>query len=123
MKVGQILSISFDMAAWEILGALTHGGTLVIRGQDFTATASELDEHEVEAFTAGNRGFELCFASLQKYVMQRIARGGDEPERLLIEKAVQNRAWEECDRAAGSEGRKQLQKRLRGLVAALDKAC
>ena len=55
--------------------------------------------------------------------MQRIARGGDEPERLLIEKAVQNRAWEECDRAAGSEGRKQLQKRLRGLVAALDKAC
>ena len=97
--------------------------TALLRLSDFTAAASELDEHEVETFTAGNRGFELCFASLQKYVMQRIARGRDEPDRLLIEKAVQNRAWEECDRAAGSEGRKQLQKRLRGLVAALDKAC
>lgn len=43
MKVGQILSIAFDMAAWEILGALSHGATLVIRGKDFTETASQVD--------------------------------------------------------------------------------
>lgn len=31
LRVGQILSIAFDMAAWEILGCLANGGTLVIR--------------------------------------------------------------------------------------------
>lgn len=43
MKVGQLLSIAFDMAAWEILGSLTHGATLVIRGKDFTETARQVD--------------------------------------------------------------------------------
>ncbi|HEY5925558.1 MAG TPA: amino acid adenylation domain-containing protein [Kofleriaceae bacterium] len=33
MRVAQILSIAFDMAAWEILGCLAHGATLVIRGK------------------------------------------------------------------------------------------
>ncbi|WP_199041754.1 amino acid adenylation domain-containing protein [Glycomyces salinus] len=37
--VAQILNIAFDMAAWEILGCLTHGGTLLIRGDDIEATA------------------------------------------------------------------------------------
>jgi len=32
MRVSQILSIAFDMSAWEILGCLSAGGTLVIRG-------------------------------------------------------------------------------------------
>ena len=35
-RVSQILSIAFDMAAWEILGCLAHGGTLVIRGKSIT---------------------------------------------------------------------------------------
>ncbi len=38
-KVSQLLSISFDMAAWEILGCLCNGGTLLIRGKDIPATA------------------------------------------------------------------------------------
>ncbi|MGP3970436.1 amino acid adenylation domain-containing protein [Streptomyces sp. 6N223] len=33
-RVAQILNIAFDMAAWEILGALSHGAALVIRGRD-----------------------------------------------------------------------------------------
>ncbi|MFI0445609.1 amino acid adenylation domain-containing protein [Actinomadura sp. 6N118] len=37
-RVGQILNIAFDMAAWEILGALSHGATVVIRGKDIAAT-------------------------------------------------------------------------------------
>ncbi|MFC3492573.1 amino acid adenylation domain-containing protein [Glycomyces rhizosphaerae] len=41
--VGQILNIAFDMAAWEILGCLTHGGTLLIRGDDIGATARRAD--------------------------------------------------------------------------------
>ena len=43
LKVSQILNIAFDMAAWEILGALSHGATLVIRGKDIQATAEKVD--------------------------------------------------------------------------------
>lgn len=42
-RVGQILSIAFDMAAWETLGCLANGGTLVIRGKDIQATAEKAD--------------------------------------------------------------------------------
>ncbi|MEM7344872.1 MAG: AMP-binding protein, partial [Chloroflexota bacterium] len=42
-KVGQILSIAFDMAAWEIFGCLSHGATLVIRGKDIGETAQKVD--------------------------------------------------------------------------------
>lgn len=37
-RVAQILNIGFDMAAWEILGCLSHGGTLLIRGRDIAET-------------------------------------------------------------------------------------
>lgn len=42
-KVAQILSISFDMAAWETLGCLAHGSTLIIRGRDFLEAAKQAD--------------------------------------------------------------------------------
>ena len=42
-RVAQILSIAFDMAAWEILGALSHGATLVIRGKSIQEAASSAD--------------------------------------------------------------------------------
>ncbi|MEV0966836.1 amino acid adenylation domain-containing protein [Streptomyces sp. NPDC049910] len=42
-RVAQILSIAFDMAAWEMLGALTHGATLVIRGKDIAAAVRRAD--------------------------------------------------------------------------------
>jgi amino acid adenylation domain-containing protein len=42
-KVGQILSIAFDMAAWETLGALANGATLVIRGKSIQETAEQVD--------------------------------------------------------------------------------
>ncbi|WLH88380.1 amino acid adenylation domain-containing protein [Pseudomonas sp. FP453] len=42
-RVGQILNIGFDMAAWEILGCLAHGATLLIRGKDIAQTAAQCD--------------------------------------------------------------------------------
>ncbi|MFF7947101.1 amino acid adenylation domain-containing protein [Streptomyces griseorubiginosus] len=42
-RVAHLLNVAFDMAAWEILGCLTHGGTLVIRGRDLTAAARTAD--------------------------------------------------------------------------------
>ena len=43
LTVGQILNIAFDMAAWEILGCLAHGATLLIRGKDIAQTAEQCD--------------------------------------------------------------------------------
>jgi D-alanine--poly(phosphoribitol) ligase subunit 1 len=43
LKVGQILSIAFDMAVWEIFGALSNGATLVIRGKDFMDVVRQVD--------------------------------------------------------------------------------
>ena len=43
LKVGQILSIAFDMAAWEILGCLGNGATLVIRGKNIEETVRQVD--------------------------------------------------------------------------------
>lgn len=40
-NVGQILNIGFDMAAWEILGCLAHGATLLIRDKDIAHTAAQ----------------------------------------------------------------------------------
>ncbi|KAF7365784.1 Nonribosomal peptide synthetase 12 [Mycena venus] len=33
VRVSQLMNIAFDMAAWEILGSLCNGATLVLRGQ------------------------------------------------------------------------------------------
>jgi len=87
---------------------------------------TSIDEHElleIEAFALGNRGFELCFASLQKWAMQRVAQSSNASDSLLIEKAIQNRNWDLIERESGSEGRNTLQQRLRGQVDALLKAC
>lgn len=43
MRVGQLLSIAFDMSAWEIYVALCHGATLVIREKVIEHTACNVD--------------------------------------------------------------------------------
>ncbi|WP_028024013.1 AMP-binding protein [Enterovibrio calviensis] len=43
MRVAQILSIAFDMAAWEIFVALCHGATLLIRDSVIENTATNVD--------------------------------------------------------------------------------
>ncbi len=42
-KVAQLLNISFDMAAWEILGCLGNGGHLLIRDKSIAATAEQAE--------------------------------------------------------------------------------
>jgi tRNA(Met) cytidine acetyltransferase len=97
--------------------------TALLRYAGFDAFLDELEQSEINAFAQGNKGFELCFASLQKYVMHCIAHSRHVPGTLLIEKAIQNRNWELLERESAEEGRKQLQQRLRGQVEALRKDC
>ena len=42
-RVSQLLNIAFDMAVWEILGALTNGATLVIREKSIQRVAECVD--------------------------------------------------------------------------------
>jgi amino acid adenylation domain-containing protein len=42
-RVGQTLNISFDMAAWEILGCLSNGGTLMLRGSDWKVAVAQIN--------------------------------------------------------------------------------
>lgn len=97
--------------------------TVLLRYANYHASISEIEQNEIDAFASGSKGFELCFASLQKFVMQRIVQSATTPDHLLIEKTVQNRNWGQLERKSGSEGREHLQQRLRGLVEALIKAC
>ena len=43
MQVSQLLNIAFDLSAWEILGTLCQGATLIIRGENMQAAAAEAD--------------------------------------------------------------------------------
>lgn len=43
VRVAQLLNIAFDMAAWEILGTVTNGGTLVIRSGPISDSATDVD--------------------------------------------------------------------------------
>jgi tRNA(Met) cytidine acetyltransferase len=87
----------------------------------YQSTMSEMDLSEVQAFAVGYKGFELCFGSLQRYVMQKIAKLPVDAEihPWLIEKAVQNRDWNRLDRYNAVAGRKQAQHKLRDLVKSL----
>jgi len=87
----------------------------------YKSTMSEMDLSEVQAFANGYKGFELCFGSLQRYVMQKIAGLPDDVDihPWLIEKVVQNRDWSQLDRYGAVAGRKQAQQILRDLVKSL----
>lgn len=43
LRVSQLLSIAFDMAAWEIWGALAHGATLILRGRSIEDAVRQAD--------------------------------------------------------------------------------
>ena len=97
----------------------------LLRYACYKADIGERERGEVEAFGKGHRGFELCFVSLQRFVMQCIAETDNNAmiDGLLVEKAIQNRPWDSLPKLNASEGRKHLQRRLRGLVEALLKDC
>ncbi len=97
--------------------------TALLRYSGFCHLPADSDLDEIRAFAHGRRGFESAFACLQPWVMTAVARSTAPVDRLLIEKAVQNRDWSQLEHEAGAAARRSLERRLRGLVAELDKAC
>ncbi|MCA9958580.1 MAG: AMP-binding protein, partial [Anaerolineales bacterium] len=80
MKVGQILSIAFDMAAWEILGSLCNGATLVIRGKDFMETVRQVD------VVISTPSILSTFDTEQSHNVQVVAVAGEPCPRALADK-------------------------------------
>ena len=93
----------------------------LLRYSRYSLVMSDMDLAEVRAFAIGHKGFELCFGSLQRFVMQSIAEMpvDSEVHPWLIQKAVQNRDWNRLDRYSEINGRKQSQQKLRDLVKSL----
>jgi len=93
----------------------------LLRYCQFKSSMTSMEKDEVDGFILGHKGFELCFASLQPFVMQSIAGGSDDSEihPWLIEKAVQNRDWTRLSDCSTVKGRKQKQQKLRELIGEL----
>ncbi|MFA9420556.1 MAG: GNAT family N-acetyltransferase [Gammaproteobacteria bacterium] len=93
----------------------------LLRNSQFQSTMTSMEKDEVDAFILGHKGFELCFASLQPFVMQSIASSSEnfEIHPWLIEKTVQNRNWTRLSDCSTVKGRKQKQQKLRELIGEL----
>ncbi len=94
---------------------------ILLRYSGYRTEITELEKDEIQAFTHGYKGFELCFATLQRVVMQSIAQSCSELEvdDWLVEKVIQNREWHRLRPVNGCIGHKSIQNRLRRLVAEL----
>ncbi|MDH5352864.1 MAG: GNAT family N-acetyltransferase [Gammaproteobacteria bacterium] len=93
----------------------------LVRYCQYSAQLSELELDEIEAFTEGHKGLELCFVSLQHFVMQSIAAlpEGNTVHPWLIQKIVQNYDWKKLSSGTEKGGRKSIQNELRKLVKQL----
>ena len=93
----------------------------MLRLLQYESDLQQLELDEVEAFILGNKGFDLCFPSLQRFVMHRISESpaGQHFHPWLIEKVVQNRDYNELTPREGRDGKKSIIKILRRLVGEL----
>ncbi len=93
----------------------------LLRYSGYRTEITEVEHDEIEAFTRGYKGFELCFVTLQRVVMQAIAQSSSDLiiDNWLVEKVIQNRGWNQLTPINDCIGRKSIQNRLRRLIAEL----
>jgi hypothetical protein len=93
----------------------------LLRFIDYQHECRDIEEDEIHAFASGNKGFDLCFPSLQRFVMQKISQSPAHQNfhRWLVEKVIQNRAWDELSVEHNCTGKKATQKKIRELVGEL----
>lgn len=78
--VSQILNIAFDMAAWEILGSLANGSTLLIRGSDIAETVQKAHIVIATPSVLGKVDVSLC------HNLKTVAVAGEPCPRPLADK-------------------------------------
>ncbi|KAI0022951.1 surfactin synthetase subunit 3 [Xylariomycetidae sp. FL0641] len=90
-NVAQLLNISFDMAAWEILATLMNGGTLHVRSGDWQAVLKQVDT-VISTPTVLGRFAQADYPNLRTVVV-----GGEPcPVALAEEWAPHTRFWNIC---------------------------
>ena len=85
----------------------------------YRTTFSTLDENEIRAFTTGHKPLETSLVSLQRLAIQAIsnAKIAEQDNALVIRKIIQNWQWDKIVKELGFSGRKQIENRLREILA------
>ena len=93
----------------------------MLRFIDYRHELGDIEQDEIGAFAGGNKGFDLCFPSLQRFVMQKISQSPAQQNFhcWLVEKVIQNREWHELTAEQSCIGKKSIQKKIRELVGEL----
>lgn len=60
LRVAQLLNIAFDMCAWEVLGALSNGCTLCLRGKSTADWKAVLKSVDIVIATPSILGERWC---------------------------------------------------------------
>ncbi|WFE55351.1 amino acid adenylation domain-containing protein [Micromonospora sp. WMMD712] len=89
-RVAQLLNVAFDMAAWEILGCLANGGTLLVRDRDLTATAARADVVIATPSVLGRIDPDRCAG------VRTVAVAGEPCPRPLADRWAAGRAFYNC---------------------------
>lgn len=94
---------------WQDVNAL-------IQMLEIRTPLSALDKDEILAVTCGFRGLELSLVSLQRLLISTLWGKPDLTEdqrRLLIERLLLNKSWQQLQAVYADDGRKQLTQKLR----------
>jgi amino acid adenylation domain-containing protein len=89
-RVAQLLNIAFDMAAWEILGTLANGGTLVVRGHDIQRAARQAEVLIATPSVLSGLDPDVCAD------VRTVAVAGERCPRALAEKWSRRAAFHNC---------------------------
>ena len=113
--------IQSSLALWfcQYLVFIDRGSVIaLLRYCGYAPRLSQFEIDEINAFGTGHKGFELCFVSLQKLVMQAVVVLPEDYSfhPWVIEKIVQNRDWKQLSKDKEIVGRKAIQSKLRELV-------
>jgi tRNA(Met) cytidine acetyltransferase len=117
----KIISSLLLMLVQSLKYMLASDVIALLRFIDYQYDWQDIEEDEIHAFAKGNKGFDLCFPSLQRFVMQKISQSPAQQNFhcWLVEKVIQNRAWDELTAEPNLTGKKAMQKKIRDLVSEL----
>lgn len=86
------------------------------------AELDDQDRRDIESFTEGWRGYEVCAVAIAKRVRQAFAAGAPmtaEQQALLLAKVIEQRRWSSIVAEFGYSGRAQAETALRAAVRSL----